>query len=487
MVKSEFAEEEMLMSGKTSCNEEEDEDMSNEWSQNPNSVSTEERSPLRAASDNSSTGSTGNDGDMLTHNGVNSSSSSAAIDGITSNRNGSVTPIDDRRMRRQIANCNERRRMQSINAGFQALRSLLPRKDGEKMSKAAILQHTADYIQALQDEKMRLMDENNAIVQCKKRRMGSEYIENMDSSDNSIPVIKQSQGNQTPAVTPVEVMEYLRTIDDLKLALSKEHRLRVIYEREVIEMKTKSMQEANSLGVLRAAAGVQSLLSSQSLTLDSVLHRSDSTSLMMPTPQPSHLPPSATSTDSLLLAASQQVYNNVLFNAAAAVATTPPALVNVTTAQLSPHQHQHHQHQHQHTNIITNPSSPYHTSHIHPTTIGDLVISTSSGGISPSTGIIETPISLNASQQQLAAAVSVASPATLAAITTNPIAVAAAAAAAAAAVNADPTLPQQNAQLTQRNLQAIIEAIRHIEGGNMVNRVAATSSPSPHSTDLLVR
>jgi hypothetical protein len=26
----------MLMSGKTSCNEEEDEDMSNEWSQNPN-------------------------------------------------------------------------------------------------------------------------------------------------------------------------------------------------------------------------------------------------------------------------------------------------------------------------------------------------------------------------------------------------------------------------------------------------------------------
>uniref|UniRef100_A0AC35GGQ8 Uncharacterized protein n=1 Tax=Panagrolaimus sp. PS1159 TaxID=55785 RepID=A0AC35GGQ8_9BILA len=143
-------------------------------------------------------------------------------------------------------------------------------------------------------------------------------------------------------------------------------------------------------------------------------------------------------------------------------------------------------HQHQHTNIITNPSSPYHTSHIHPTTIGDLVISTSSGGISPSTGIIETPISLNASHQQLAAAVSVASPATLAAITTNPIAVAAAAA-AAAAVNADPTLPQQNAQLTQRNLQAIIEAIRHIEGGNMANRVAATSSPSPHSTDLLVR
>lgn len=104
------------------------------------SVSTEERSPLRAASDNSSTGSTVNDGDMMTLNGLNnSSSSSAVIDGIPSNRNGSVTPLDDRRIRRQIANCNERRRMQSINAGFQALRSLLPRKDGEKMSKVIII------------------------------------------------------------------------------------------------------------------------------------------------------------------------------------------------------------------------------------------------------------------------------------------------------------------------------------------------------------
>lgn len=46
---------------------------------------------------------------------------------------------DDKRIRRQIANCNERRRMQSINAGFQVLRQLLPRKDGEKISKVTIL------------------------------------------------------------------------------------------------------------------------------------------------------------------------------------------------------------------------------------------------------------------------------------------------------------------------------------------------------------
>lgn len=42
---------------------------------------------------------------------------------------------NDKRLRREIANSNERRRMQSINAGFQSLKALLPRRDGEKMSK----------------------------------------------------------------------------------------------------------------------------------------------------------------------------------------------------------------------------------------------------------------------------------------------------------------------------------------------------------------
>lgn len=64
----------------------------------------------------------------------------------------------DRRLRRQIANCNERRRMQSINAGFQSLRALLPRKEGEKLSKAAILQQTADLIHTLKTERARLVE-----------------------------------------------------------------------------------------------------------------------------------------------------------------------------------------------------------------------------------------------------------------------------------------------------------------------------------------
>lgn len=44
---------------------------------------------------------------------------------------------NEKRMRREIANSNERRRMQSINAGFQSLRSLLPHHEGEKLSKVS--------------------------------------------------------------------------------------------------------------------------------------------------------------------------------------------------------------------------------------------------------------------------------------------------------------------------------------------------------------
>jgi transcription factor AP-4 len=44
----------------------------------------------------------------------------------------------EKRIRREIANSNERRRMQSINAGFQSLRILLPHHEGEKLSKVSL-------------------------------------------------------------------------------------------------------------------------------------------------------------------------------------------------------------------------------------------------------------------------------------------------------------------------------------------------------------
>ena len=64
---------------------------------------------------------------------------------------------------REIANYKERRRMQCINAGFEKLRPLLPQHEGEKLSKAAILQQTAEYINQLEQEKKRLLLQNSQL------------------------------------------------------------------------------------------------------------------------------------------------------------------------------------------------------------------------------------------------------------------------------------------------------------------------------------
>ncbi|XP_061389821.1 LOW QUALITY PROTEIN: uncharacterized protein LOC133325011 [Musca vetustissima] len=79
-----------------------------------------------------------------------------------------TTLENEKRMRREIANSNERRRMQSINAGFQNLRSLLPRHEGEKLSKAAILQQTSQYICELENQKTQLLAQNSQL----KRQLG---------------------------------------------------------------------------------------------------------------------------------------------------------------------------------------------------------------------------------------------------------------------------------------------------------------------------
>ncbi|XP_003377178.1 transcription factor AP-4 [Trichinella spiralis] len=74
-------------------------------------------------------------------------SAAAAAAGVTTKHHGRHHRLDaDKRLRREIANSNERRRMQSINAGFQALKAMLPRREEEKMSKLQQLfveQHNA--------------------------------------------------------------------------------------------------------------------------------------------------------------------------------------------------------------------------------------------------------------------------------------------------------------------------------------------------------
>ncbi|XP_076645812.1 transcription factor cropped [Halictus rubicundus] len=115
---------------------------------------------------------------------------------------GRVTPRShmeqEKRMRREIANSNERRRMQSINAGFQSLRTLLPHHEGEKLSKAAILQQTAEYIYQLEQEKTQLLSQN-----CQLKRLVNQH------EGGDVPIKKRKPDNQGGVVVslPMHVSE----------------------------------------------------------------------------------------------------------------------------------------------------------------------------------------------------------------------------------------------------------------------------------------
>lgn len=184
----------------------------------------------------------------------------------------------EKRMRREIANSNERRRMQSINAGFQNLRALLPRHEGEKLSKAAILQQTSQYICELEDQKTQLLAQNSQLkrqlgqhdistttnsvsgggevvtgndvsggVAIKKRKL-TDNVASMqtvsDSSDEGLgsmspePMTLLTAANVKQAVTANLIAQSAaKELYELKKQLEKERRLRTMLEDELQTIK----------------------------------------------------------------------------------------------------------------------------------------------------------------------------------------------------------------------------------------------------------
>ncbi|ODM91520.1 Transcription factor AP-4 [Orchesella cincta] len=166
----------------------------------------------------------------------------------------------EKRLRREIANSNERRRMQSINAGFQSLRNLLPHHEGEKLSKAntcttwmtrrdgdddimsvlgtgrrlslctvafkrvsaylrylprnggrrdeeaAILQQTAEYIHQLEQEKSRLMAQNSQLM----KRFNSSSPGNGEAPSSSMFSAPHSPAGEAP---PPAIIKRRKTLD----------------------------------------------------------------------------------------------------------------------------------------------------------------------------------------------------------------------------------------------------------------------------------
>ncbi|CAG2107670.1 unnamed protein product [Medioppia subpectinata] len=67
---------------------------------------------------------------------------------------------NESRARRDVANNHERKRMQSINDGIQALRRILRHKDIDKLSKATVLLRAAEHVLRLESELTAVADEN---------------------------------------------------------------------------------------------------------------------------------------------------------------------------------------------------------------------------------------------------------------------------------------------------------------------------------------
>ncbi|XP_051987322.1 transcription factor AP-4 isoform X1 [Xyrauchen texanus] len=153
------------------------------------------------------------------------------IGGLCSLANIPLTPEtardQERRIRREIANSNERRRMQSINAGFQSLKTLIPHSDGEKLSKAAILQQTAEYIFSMEQEKTRLLQQNTQL----KRYIQKEFS---GSSPKRRRAEEKDEGIGSPDILEEEKVEDLRReMIELRQQLDKERSVRMLLEEQI--------------------------------------------------------------------------------------------------------------------------------------------------------------------------------------------------------------------------------------------------------------
>ncbi|XP_064170946.1 transcription factor AP-4 isoform X1 [Anguilla rostrata] len=152
------------------------------------------------------------------------------IGGLCSLANIPLTPEtardQERRIRREIANSNERRRMQSINAGFQSLKTLIPHSDGEKLSKAAILQQTAEYIFSLEQEKTRLLQQNTQL-----KRFIQEFS---GSSPKRRRTEEKDEGIGSPDILEEEKVEDIRReMIELRQQLDKERSVRMLLEDQI--------------------------------------------------------------------------------------------------------------------------------------------------------------------------------------------------------------------------------------------------------------
>lgn len=171
---------------------------------------------------------------------------------------------NEKRLRREIANSNERRRMQSINTGFDQLKVLVPHQDGEKLSKASILLHTSNFIKSLLKEKSRLMCQN-AQYRAMLQKLGvvlppEEPVEESPSpkrvkrdtecSDEGISLsgneaIDSDEDRRQRQMNERE-LSWHRELAELRSQLDDERRVRLILEDRTRQLEASMVTYASS-------------------------------------------------------------------------------------------------------------------------------------------------------------------------------------------------------------------------------------------------
>ncbi|XP_023979339.1 transcription factor AP-4 isoform X1 [Physeter macrocephalus] len=209
------------------------------------------------------------------------------IGGLCSLANIPLTPEtqrdQERRIRREIANSNERRRMQSINAGFQSLKTLIPHTDGEKLSKAAILQQTAEYIFSLEQEKTRLLQQNTQL---------KRFIQELSgSSPKRRRAEDKDEGIGSPDIWEDEKAEDLRReMIELRQQLDKERSVRMMLEEQVRSLEAHMYPE--KLKVIAQQVQLQQQQEQVRLLHQEKLEREQQhlRTQLLPAPAPTHHP-----------------------------------------------------------------------------------------------------------------------------------------------------------------------------------------------------
>ncbi|NXE15407.1 TFAP4 factor, partial [Lophotis ruficrista] len=107
-----------------------------------------------------------------------------------------------------------------------SLKTLIPHTDGEKLSKAAILQQTAEYIFSLEQEKTRLLQQNTQL-----KRFIQEFS---GSSPKRRRAEDKDEGIGSPDIWEDEKAEDLRReMIELRQQLDKERSVRMMLEEQV--------------------------------------------------------------------------------------------------------------------------------------------------------------------------------------------------------------------------------------------------------------